>query len=197
MDDDGILKEFLVECAEGLGRLDQEFVVLEKDTNNQALIASIFRTIHTIKGTCGFLGLPKLESVAHGGEDVLSMMRDGKMPVTPEVVTILLEAVDTIKEILSHIESNGSEPAEEYNSILQKLKVLISGGISTPASVQSGQPVPVNEIRSQESGVRSQEKSLDSESPKQRAESSVGRGRLHPALPVEGDGRSPVIRRIR
>ncbi len=158
MDDDGILKEFLVECYEGLGRLDQEFVLLEKETGNSTLIASIFRTIHTIKGTCGFLGLPKLESVAHGGEDVLSMMRDGKMPVTPEGITILLEAVDTIKEILSHIESKGSEPAQDYNSILQKLKTLISGGISTPASVQSGQPASVKESVSQESGVRGQEK---------------------------------------
>ncbi len=175
MDDDGILKEFLVECYEGLGRLDQEFVLLEKETGNKVLIASIFRTIHTIKGTCGFLGLPKLESVAHGGEDVLSMMRDGKMPVTPEGVTILLEAVDTIKEILSHIESKGSEPAKDYNSIQQKLKALIS-----------------NESGSQESGVRRKEKGiLDAESSKQRADASV-EGKAPKALPLEGATQAPA-----
>ena len=71
-----ILNDFLVECSEGLGKLDQDFVVLEKEPANSALIGSIFRTIHTIKGTCGFLGLPKLENVAHGTENILSKMRD-------------------------------------------------------------------------------------------------------------------------
>ena len=82
-EDESILKEFLVECAEGVGRLDQEFVALEADPDNTEILASIFRTIHTIKGTCGFLGLPKLENVAHGGENVLSKMRDRKLAVTP------------------------------------------------------------------------------------------------------------------
>ncbi|MBI5746057.1 MAG: chemotaxis protein CheA [Nitrospirae bacterium] len=183
MEDDGILKEFLVESYEGLGRLDQEFVLLEKETGNRALIASIFRTIHTIKGTCGFLGLPKLESVAHGGEDVLSMMRDGKMPVTPEGVTILLEAVDTIKEILSHIESKGSEPAQDYNSILQKLKTLISNESgSQETSASSVEP----------SGVRRKEKGiLDAESSKQRADASV-EGKAPKALPLEGATQAPA-----
>jgi len=69
-EEESILQEFLVECGEGVGRLDQEFVALEADPNDEALIGSIFRTIHTIKGTCGFLGLPKLENVAHGAENI-------------------------------------------------------------------------------------------------------------------------------
>src|SRR5262245_12622784 len=102
--EENILKEFLVECAEGVGRLDQEFVALEADPDNTGILASIFRTIHTIKGTCGFLGLPKLENVAHGAENVLSKMRDRKLSVTPERITVLLGAVDVIKEILSNLE---------------------------------------------------------------------------------------------
>ena len=93
-DQDDILQDFLVECGEGLERLDQEFVALEKDPTNTGLIASIFRTIHTIKGTCGFLGLTKLEGVAHATESILSQMRDGKMLVTPDGVTVLLNGVD-------------------------------------------------------------------------------------------------------
>ncbi|HLF86181.1 MAG TPA: Hpt domain-containing protein, partial [Nitrospiria bacterium] len=149
--DDGILKEFLVECEEGLGRLDQEFVALEKDTNNKALLASIFRTIHTIKGTCGFLGLPKLESIAHGAEDALSLMRDGKMPVTPEGVTVLLEAVDTIKEILAQLESNGSEPDMDYSAVREKLHLLLAGGLKIGSSTSvSSSPKRKREVKTKE-----------------------------------------------
>lgn len=129
-----ILRDFLVECGEGLGRLDQEFVALEKDPTNASLLPSIFRTIHTIKGTCGFLGLPKLEGVAHRSEDILSKMRDRKMAVTPEGITLLLEAVDAIKEILAHIASTGKEPEKDYEPIRQKLTAFLSGVSVTPAA---------------------------------------------------------------
>ena len=111
---ESILKEFLVECSEGLGRLDQEFVALEQEPTDTNLLASIFRTIHTIKGTCGFLGLGKLENVAHRAENVLSQMRDQTMAVTPDRVSVLLEAVDVIKEIIGQLESSGQEPEKEY-----------------------------------------------------------------------------------
>lgn len=130
---ESILREFLVECAEGLGRLDQEFVALEKDPTNGGMLASIFRTIHTIKGTCGFLGLPKLENVAHGAENVLVRMRDKKMAVTPEGITLLLEAVDAIKEILAAIDSTLQEPEKNYESIRRKLDAFLTKGSSGPA----------------------------------------------------------------
>ncbi|MBI1824169.1 MAG: chemotaxis protein CheW [Nitrospirae bacterium] len=132
---DEILNDFLVECSEGLGKLDQDFVVLEKETTNTALIGSIFRTIHTIKGTCGFLGLPKLENVAHGAENVLSKMRDGKMAVTPESITVLLEAVDNIKEIMGHIGQKRKEPEKNYDFIRQKLDALLNGNTPLPTAV--------------------------------------------------------------
>lgn len=127
MEDDGILDEFLVECAEGLERLDQEFVALEQNPSDAGLLGSIFRTVHTIKGTCGFLGLPKLENVAHGTENILSVMRDREMEVTSDGITILLEAVDVIKEILGHIESNRTEPEKDYSPVRQRLDAFLSG----------------------------------------------------------------------
>jgi len=74
---DDIVREFLVESSENLDLLDRELINLEKDPGNRGMLASIFRTIHTIKGTCGFLGFTKLESVAHVGENLLSKLRDG------------------------------------------------------------------------------------------------------------------------
>ncbi|MFQ5579241.1 MAG: chemotaxis protein CheA [Nitrospiria bacterium] len=128
-EEDSILQEFLVECSEGIDRLDQEFVALEKSPGDSGLLASIFRTVHTIKGTCGFLGLPKLENIAHGTENILSVMRDGKMPVTPEGVTILLEAIDTIKDILGHIEEGGTEPDEDFGPLRKRLDDFLAEGL--------------------------------------------------------------------
>jgi two-component system chemotaxis sensor kinase CheA len=138
-----ILKEFLVECSEGLARLDQEFVTLEKEPTNMKLVGSIFRTIHTIKGTCGFMGLPKLENVAHGSENILSMMRDGKLSVTPKGITTLLEAVDAIKEILAHIESNGKEPKKNYTAVREKLDAILAGQAASQAKAAPVKAEPV------------------------------------------------------
>ncbi len=172
--DDGILKEFLVECGEGLGRLDQEFVALEKDTNNKALLASIFRTIHTIKGTCGFLGLPKLEHVAHGAEDLLSMMRDGKLPVTPEGVTVLLEAVDTIKEIVAHLESKGCEPEMDYSAVREKLNLLLAGGPNIGSSANTSlTPKRKREVKTKEIVSSPKGEELNTASPPQPDEEPV------------------------
>lgn len=144
-EEESILKEFIVECTEMLDRLDQEFVALEKDRTNTSILASIFRTIHTIKGTCGFLGLAKLENIAHGTENVLSAMRDGKMVLTPDAVTLLLAAVDTIKEIVAHIEAASKEPDRAYDAIRQKLDALLTGndGPVTPTW-----PVPLQQEES-------------------------------------------------
>lgn len=140
---ESILREFLVECSEGIERLDQEFVLLEREPENGALLASIFRTIHTIKGTCGFLGLPKLENVAHGAENILVRMRDKKIIVTPEGIDLLLEAVDAIKEILAHIGSTLREPDQNYDVMRQKLDLFLAGKptASTPPIPSSAAPL--------------------------------------------------------
>src|SRR5262249_6687837 len=77
-----LIKDFLVESYENLDQLDRDLLTLEQDPSSQPTLASIFRTIHTIKGTCGFFGLSKLESVAHVGENLLSRLRDGKLHLT-------------------------------------------------------------------------------------------------------------------
>ena len=80
---DDLLQEFLTETSENISVLDNELVQLEQNPNNPELLGNIFRLVHTIKGTCGFLGLPRLESVAHAGENVLGKIRDGVLDVTP------------------------------------------------------------------------------------------------------------------
>jgi two-component system, chemotaxis family, sensor kinase CheA len=90
---DEIVKDFLIESNENLDRLDQELVRLESEPSSKELMASIFRTIHTIKGSCGFLGFSRLEKVAHAGESLLSRLRDGKLSLNAEVTSGLLGMV--------------------------------------------------------------------------------------------------------
>ncbi len=121
--EDDILKDFLAESKENLELLDQQFVELEQDPENSELIKSIFRTIHTIKGTSGFFGFTTLEGIAHFAEDILSKLRDGLVPVDEEITTILLQSVDYIKAILAELEQNGKEPVDtEYLDFIVDLR---------------------------------------------------------------------------
>jgi two-component system chemotaxis sensor kinase CheA len=104
-----IVKEFLVESYENLDRLDRDLVGLEKNPHDKEALAGVFRTIHTIKGTCGFLGLNKLEKVAHVGENLLTRLRDGQLTLNPELTTALLSMVDAVRQMLSQIEKTGQE----------------------------------------------------------------------------------------
>ena len=104
---DELTREFLLESYENLDRLDQEFVKLETEPGNLELLKSIFRTIHTIKGTCGFLGFSKLETLAHAGENLLSMLRDGHLALNSEITTALLAMVDAVREMLASIDTVG------------------------------------------------------------------------------------------
>ena len=110
--EDDILKDFLAESKENLELLDQQFVELEQDPENEELIKSIFRTIHTIKGTSGFFGFTTLEGIAHFAEDILSKLRDGVIKVNEEITTMLLQSVDYIKAILAELEASGKEPVD-------------------------------------------------------------------------------------
>src|SRR3974390_3178174 len=101
---DDLLREFLTETSESLGVVDVELVRFEQDPNNGKILSNIFRLVHTIKGTCGFLGLPRLEALAHAAEALMGKFRDG-MPATAEAVTLILAAIDRIKSILDEIEA--------------------------------------------------------------------------------------------
>jgi chemotaxis protein histidine kinase CheA len=108
---DELLREFLTETSEGISVLDVELVKLERTPDDPSLLGNIFRLVHTIKGTCGFLGLPRLERLAHAAETVLGKIRDGELAATPEAVTLILESLDGIKAILAALESSEAEPA--------------------------------------------------------------------------------------
>ncbi len=116
-----IVKDFLVESYENLDQLDRDLVRLEQDPACGPTLSSVFRTIHTIKGTCGFLGFGKLEGVAHVGESLLSRLRDGALRLRPDITTGLLNLVDAIREILANIETLGAEGEADYCVLIQTL----------------------------------------------------------------------------
>jgi two-component system, chemotaxis family, sensor kinase CheA len=130
---DDIVREFLVESAENLDLLDRELVLLEKNPEDRGTLASIFRTIHTIKGTCGFLGFPRLESVAHVGENLLSRLRDGELALNPEITTALLRMVDAIRQMLESVEAVGSEGERDDEDLIKTLTELQQGTSQTAA----------------------------------------------------------------
>ncbi len=124
---DELLSEFLTECFENMAVLDSELVRLERNPNDLDLIGSIFRIVHTIKGTCGFLGLPRLEAVAHASENVLGKFREGSMPVTPTAVTLILSALDRIKELLETLAAEQKEPPGDDNDLIARLNAMAAG----------------------------------------------------------------------
>jgi two-component system, chemotaxis family, sensor kinase CheA len=147
MEDKEIIREFLIESNENLARLDQEMVELEQRPKDPGLLASIFRTIHTIKGTCGLLAFNKLESISHLAEDILSQLRDGQRELTPQLVTVILEAVDAIKKILVSIETTGAEGADTHDALRGRLEAarrrpsaLPSPAPPIPAAIGSQPP---------------------------------------------------------
>lgn len=129
---DDLLSEFLTETFESIEEVDAQLVELEQDPNNKSVLDNIFRLVHTIKGTCGFLGLPRLEAVAHSGENVLGKFRDGEMEVTSDSVTLILAALDRIKEILDGLEQTQEEPAGDDTEIINQLNAMAEGKTVPP-----------------------------------------------------------------
>ncbi len=144
---DEIVKDFLIESNENLDRLDQELVKLESAPSSKELLASIFRTIHTIKGSCGFLGFANLEKVAHAGESLLSLLRDGKLALSEEVTSGLLAMVDAVRCMLGEIQASEHDGENGYPELRDQLKRLQAAGNEKPApataSAVSGTPPPV------------------------------------------------------
>lgn len=118
-----ILQEFLSESREGLDQLDQDFIGLEKDPGDMGTLASVFRTIHTIKGSCGFLGFATLEGVAHMGENILDRLRNNDFALNGHTTSLLLEMVDAIREQLDLIAATGSDGGD-YQSLVSRLEAL-------------------------------------------------------------------------
>lgn len=127
---DDLLADFLTETNEGLTSLDAALLQLERNPANGAVLSEIFRTVHTIKGTCGFLGLPRLEGVAHAAENVLGLWRDGTLPVTPAGITLILSAADRFKQIVGGLEATGQEPPGDDGPLKAALDAAASGQVS-------------------------------------------------------------------
>ncbi len=137
---DEILRDFLTESNENLARLDRDVVDLERRPGEASLLNSIFRTIHTIKGTCGFLGLSRLEAVAHAAESVLGYLREGRLVVSPPLINDVLAAVDVIKVIIEALERTEQEPAGDDSAIVAKLDRWTNIATGDPAVAASAVP---------------------------------------------------------
>jgi two-component system, chemotaxis family, sensor kinase CheA len=143
---DEIIAEFLVESHENLDQLDSDLVALEQEPTSRELLGSIFRTIHTIKGTTGFLGFGHLEALTHAGESLLSRLRDGELALTPEITDALLATVDAVRALLAAIEATGQEGEPDHAALIERLtrlqqdgtalgEVMVEHGAATPEDV--------------------------------------------------------------
>ena len=132
---DEVIAEFLVESHENLDQLDRDLVALEREPGNRDLVASIFRTIHTIKGTCGFLAFHQLEAVTHAGENLLARIRDGRLELDADRANVLLEMVDVVRGLLGEIEASGAEGEHDHSALVARITASMepSPSVSDPA----------------------------------------------------------------
>jgi two-component system chemotaxis sensor kinase CheA len=133
---DDLLREFLTETNESLDTVDVELVRFEQEPNNAKILDNIFRLVHTIKGTCGFLGLPRLEALAHAAETLMGKFRDG-MPVTGDAVTLILSTIDRLKEVLGELEQNEQEPQGSDADLIGQLERMAMEGTVAPGPKQA------------------------------------------------------------
>ncbi|MBV5259275.1 chemotaxis protein CheA [Synechococcus moorigangaii CMS01] len=139
---DELIGEFLAETAESLDTIDVELVKFESDPTDRATLDNIFRLLHTIKGTCGFLGLSRLEAVAHAGETLLGKFRDGTLVADSAAVTLVLQSLDRIKLVLGGLEETGSEPEGDDSELIAKLEALAMGEAVEAAPEPEPEPEP-------------------------------------------------------
>ena len=147
-DNDEFIGEFLIEAAENLDQLDRDLVALEADPRNPDRLASIFRTVHTIKGTCGFFGFTKLSTISHHGEHLLGRLRDGQLVFNDSLASLLLELVDAIRTILAAIETTGGEGGTDFDSLCQRLDAAAAGAVGAagaPERQAEPEPTPPQE----------------------------------------------------
>jgi len=217
MSDSDIVQDFLVESYENLDRLDRDLVGLEKNPQDQNALAGVFRTIHTIKGTCGFLGFSKLEKVAHVGENLLSRLRDGQLSLTPEITTALLSMVDAVRQMLKEIQSTGQDGQADYPELRETLTrlqtpgaaaapvvpVLVTKEATPPLKITFAEPeVPAAEVEVEAAAVAAPEPEKASQPGSAEVPLTVGPAKVedaavsaHPAAELRSrDAASETIR---
>lgn len=131
---DDVIQDFVTEAREGIEALDSKLVSFEQSPDDPALLGDIFRLIHTIKGTSGFLGLSRLQTVAHAAENVLGGFRDATLAVTTEAVSAILDAVDVVRLIIDAIAVSGEEPQGDDRALIGRLDVIFAGEVETGAA---------------------------------------------------------------
>jgi two-component system chemotaxis sensor kinase CheA len=135
-----IVRDFLLESHENLAQLDLDLVALEKNPQERETLSRIFRTLHTVKGTAGFLGLPRLQSVAHAGESLLGRLRVGEMVFNAEIASVLLAVVDALRRMLASLEQSGQEGDGDFSELIQTLERLRGDGRAAPAAAATHAP---------------------------------------------------------
>src|SRR3984893_12239152 len=136
---DDLLREFLTETNESLDVVDVELVRFEQEPNNEKILANIFRLVHTIKGTCGFLGLPRLEDTCQAAETLMGKFRDG-MPITGAAVSLIVSPIDRVKQLLDELEQNQQEPAGEDRDLIGQLEQMVIAAATGPPPAASQCP---------------------------------------------------------
>lgn len=135
---DEAVQEFLTESYEALDNVDGDLVLLERDPASPSLISSLFRAIHTIKGTAGFFDFSRTARIAHTAEDLLSLVREGQRAIDPQVINVLLRTSDTLRGVLVHIEANGVEPDGDDTRLLAQLTALQGDAAAVPEAEEVG-----------------------------------------------------------
>ncbi len=139
---DEAVQAFLLESHENLQQMEKELVLLEQRPDDRELIASIFRTVHTVKGTCGFFAFSRLETLSHAGESLLSRLRSGEVKVNGAIADALLALVDAIEEKLVSIETRGEEGSDDNAELIARLTALAQPGGGDPPAAGGPAPAP-------------------------------------------------------
>jgi two-component system, chemotaxis family, sensor kinase CheA len=172
------IREFLIESNENLANLDREIVELERNPEDAKLISSVFRTIHTIKGTCGFFGFDSLGSVAHITENILSQVREGQRELTPPLISLILEAVDKIKALMVKIETEGGEGEDDFAGLRTRLEEAyrIYSLRETPAGVQREvAPVQIADVETSAQHLHTEKPQSEQVTERREATGSTGK----------------------
>lgn len=181
---DDLLVEFLSESSEGLAQLDNDLVLLEKDTGNTDILNGIFRTLHTIKGTCGFLGLPRLEKVAHAGESVLVKIRDNEIGASSEIISLIFQCLDAVKDIVNSMAETGNEPEGDDSDLINQLNLAAEGtDTHTDNTQEKDTPTPAETKEVDDDGWGSFKKEEEQET-KAELEASIGNALAEEETPI-------------
>jgi two-component system chemotaxis sensor kinase CheA len=172
-----IVGEFLMESHENLDQIDRDLVSLEQEPDSRDLISRIFRAIHTIKGTSGFLAFSRLEKLAHAGESLLSRLRDGVQPVTPETITVLLVTIDGVRNLLSSIEEKNTEEGIDIDATIERIHAQMNAPAGAAPAAKAA-PAPAADAPAAEAPAEGEAPvQLDETTPKRSAPEPVAEQR--------------------